>query len=757
MPAVAAHPVLTHPLWKSLAPAMASMGSVIVPPGSSGPADPARALSLVANWNGMGFFLSSPDILRMASLDSESLNAIHASVTPSLQAAVGGHVRMRPMYPKFPEQVMEASDAELYLNAILHYVGDLFDLRIVPAGDVPERPALPAKDAKQRPLRLLDSAGVTDYFRTLVNMATAWTPAQYGLSVIALPVLAHDGLISPDVDIPNRENRAALLAHWFDGVGKQKAKVYGLDNWQLSDRLGFFSKFPSLTVSVTDVLRMVTAYSGGSASLADQKPVRLKKMSRPQRRAVMSAMEQAVTRTRDPVSEMFARRNAFLRLGEVIHAGEWTAFPNAVAAFDALRNGKAPPSWHARLDAILSAEKVTDGALSDLSALFADNPGYAARSLRRCLAWAGRRSGKAVSAFEAVAPQVSTPVLLSVRAALRGDSRWLQASKGASRLRVMLPKGGFTRRYTAEGGAMPSKAALAAGEKACVEALMDRFAKLPPLGKVHVEDGLDRILLPKGLREATESMAILSRGSSVPVSASANTVRMFLWWTQDESTGRVDVDLSAQGVSQSGEVLDTCSWQGLRGGRGMVHSGDLTSARNGAAEFVDINLSGLSPSTRYVILAANVFTGQKFADLPECFVGWQERSGKAQKGALHALPAVAEKFVLCAPVTGYTVVAFDVVERRVIWLDAPLNVRTGYCVRGSSAFADAMNSIWRHAQLQPTVLDALELHVKARGGELVPLDEADTVFSLLPPVQSRQGQKVVAATVPKDVEDALLQ
>ena len=45
---------------------------------------------------------------------------------------VGAHVKHKPMYPNFPGQVMEASEVELYLNAMAHYIGDGFGVRIMP-------------------------------------------------------------------------------------------------------------------------------------------------------------------------------------------------------------------------------------------------------------------------------------------------------------------------------------------------------------------------------------------------------------------------------------------------------------------------------------------------------------------------------------------------------------------------------------------------------------------------------------------------
>ena len=35
---------------------------------------------------------------------------------------VGAHIQFAPMYPNFPQQMMDLSDADLYINAIIHYV-----------------------------------------------------------------------------------------------------------------------------------------------------------------------------------------------------------------------------------------------------------------------------------------------------------------------------------------------------------------------------------------------------------------------------------------------------------------------------------------------------------------------------------------------------------------------------------------------------------------------------------------------------------
>jgi hypothetical protein len=68
-------------------------------------------------------------------------------VKPVLAKMVGAHREFRPMYPNFPNQVMEASEAELWFNAMANYFGfHLSDL----LGD-PNLVVLPQYEKEVRP------------------------------------------------------------------------------------------------------------------------------------------------------------------------------------------------------------------------------------------------------------------------------------------------------------------------------------------------------------------------------------------------------------------------------------------------------------------------------------------------------------------------------------------------------------------------------------------------------------------------------
>ncbi len=685
-------------------------------------------------WASMGFAVTKQDTLALCEHDVAVHAWLHKHVTPALVQRLGGHVAMKPMYPNFPKQVMKMDEAELLFNAVVHYAGDLFDLRIVPDYDKKPRKALGKNAGQTRALQVVGLDGIQAFLGSLTQMNTVWTPAQTALAKHALPLLLHWGLVGPTTSLPQRENQAHLMGAW----------LHLLRDGRVTE-----ATWPAARVSSTDVLRAAVAYSGGDPSLAStSERVRLERLSRPQRRALMQALDTAAQTNPSVLEDLHRHRSAWLRLAEQLHVGEWKRLTAARDAIEHLRNRPAPMGWQGELAALLPT-RPSASTSARLGQLFERNPGFAARALHHVLTTQGDQQGAVVEAFARVATRVDTPVLLAVEAAFQAEAK--------NRARVMLPKGEVRARYRVEGQAKRLPGAVVDQVvDVCQNALKERFAALPALGKVYVQPGLEDVIVPKGLRATSESVGVVTRGSLLPLNnEDTKVVRLFLWW-KDTEQGRVDVDLSAVGVDEHFNSTDVCNFQSLKN-EGLVHSGDLTSAPEGAAEFVDVRLNHLNSKTRYVLLAANVFKGPVFAQMPECFVGWQERD-RAQRGEVHELKTVVEKFQVTAKAKGFVAAAFDVKERRLMWLDVPFSSTSRASIHSS---LDEVRTIAQDFQLyaasQAKVGHLIDLHIQARGGQRVASpDEADVVFSVATR-PAKKGQVVIAATQPQAVASALLQ
>jgi len=74
------------------------------------------------NIESLGYTFSLELLERIRTLSEGEFFALYSNVVSVLKEKVDASRRFKPMYPNFPKQVMEASEGELYLQAILHYL-----------------------------------------------------------------------------------------------------------------------------------------------------------------------------------------------------------------------------------------------------------------------------------------------------------------------------------------------------------------------------------------------------------------------------------------------------------------------------------------------------------------------------------------------------------------------------------------------------------------------------------------------------------
>ena len=158
--------------------------------------------------------------------------------------------------------------------------------------------------------------------------------------------------------------------------------------------------------------------------------------------------------------------------------------------------------------------------------------------------------------------------------------------------------------------------------------LVERFSALHALGKVYIDERLGDQLIPFSQRSASRSLRAIARGSKFDLPA-GDTVRFFCWWKNieqgDKWQRRVDLDLSVSMFRDDWTLAGEITYYNLRADQGC-HSGDVTSAPQGACEFIDISLDAIKTmKARYVVPSVLSYTRQPFDSLPECFGGWMMR------------------------------------------------------------------------------------------------------------------------------------
>lgn len=720
----------------------------VVIPAGDGALPITYVASALKNLEQLGYTCSPSLIARLGTLSEASLAAAYGQMVTTLRKMRGAGVAWQPMYPNFPRQVMEAPAAELYINALLHYFGDTVGARLMPAYEVEPRPPLVTDPATAAaPERETIDLGDEDELRTiarhLIGAATSISEEDkedvrrllgHFLSNLRPPPAdleesSSDVLSVLPTEIPHKENLAFTA-----GVL--------LDHHVASDVL-----LTRYFRTATDVLRLAVARSGGDVSLA--KPTRFRSFPRAERRLLLALID----RLDAPDEDIWRRPGPWLRLGERLHPGEHASpsepgakpgkratYPRAAAAFARLRAGEAPLTFNGAVEKALRARDVPS-ALTRLRA----RPGELARRLDHLLRLSSPDEARSVlEAFAACAGDVSTPVLLQVLT----HFDWRATPEA---VRPIFPKGNAAKVVAIPNELPPLPAdVIAAVVSACEAALTARFAKLAPLGKVFVDPRLASYVVPFSQRSASKALRTLVRGSRIPLPA-GSTLRFFLWWKEGtvkgKPTGRVDIDLTAAMYDAAFQFRGHISWTHLRSAefRG-AHSGDITSAPDGACEFIDLDIeSVLAHGPRYVVATAFAFTSQPFCDLPECFLGWMMRSEPAS-GEIFEPSTVVDRVDLAADQRICIPAIFDLATREVIWTDVAYKQNPQVAAAVENNRSSLGTLVQAMTALHKTSLHRLwSLHADARGTRVDSAAEADTVFS------------VDAGVTPRDIEAIMAQ
>jgi hypothetical protein len=462
--------------------------------------------------------------------------------------------------------------------------------------------------------------------------------------------------------------------------------------------------------TATDALRVAVALSGGDVSLASA--TKFDRFTRPERARMLGWVERASNR----VDDMLRWKPRWIRLGERLHPGEYAKrFPETAAAFDVLRNKRPHRTFHGWIE-----EGLERGDALGVLAMLHDRPGEAARRLDHLLRL-GDAPEMVVDRFAARADDVSTAVLLQMLAHFRRRDE-------PETLRAFFPKGNVGKLF-ARPGPLPLLAEGIAARVvgACESALVDRFAKLAPLGRCYVDPRLRSYMVPLAHRSTSRSSRTLTRGSRLPL-PDAGTLRFFLWWRNGK--GRVDVDLSAAMLDAEYRLLETVSYYNLRA-RGSFHSGDVVDAPQGASEFIDVDVERCREAgVRYVAMSLNSYSGQPYCELPECFAGWMSRS-EPGSGEVYDPRTVVDRVDLASDTTISIPAIFDLATREVVWTDLALRRHPLYPnnvagnLRGASLLVAAMTTL-----RGPDLYTLFDLHVRARGERVDDPGAADMVFAV---------------------------
>lgn len=648
--------------------------------------------TMMKNIESFGYIFSKEVFKKLSSYPMDELNKIYLEIVPVLKKMVGANVIYRPLYPNFPNSVMEMDECKLYLQAFIHYIsnGEFKDFE-------EKKERLPLFENPE--LKIIDIGcedDIDDIFNNICNSKTSLSNTDKD----DLEKIFSKRFMDIPSEIPLKENVALITSIYLKNAPLIKV-----------------SDVKHLFKTSTDVLRLITAMSDGDISLASN--CKFRSFKRKERRFIMDLLENCNNIEED----MLRYRKRWIRIGERIHPLEFSAirYPKTILAFNHIRNKPELRTFSSKVDQAIK-EKDDKTVLE----LLKSRPGELARKLDYLLRVLDNNS-LIINTFKNVANKVSTPVLLQVKEHFSHRADSLKS-------RVFFPKGNISKCYYMENKlAEIPEAYCKAIVTICELALIEIYKEKEFLGKVYLSEEFKKFIVPFSQRSASKAMKMITRGSKFQIPDNTKFLRSFIWWTNTPNDDRVDLDLSAAIYDEDFNFISDIWYRNLKS-MNCYHSGDITNGGPtngiGASEFIDIDIDHLvSENARYVIFQVYNFTNHKFSDLPNVKFGWMNRES-INSGEIYEPKTVEQCMDLSSPTATSIPVIFDIVNREFIWCDIGLtnhkefnNVKNNL----NDITAIAYNIVHMY---KPNLYDLINLHIKARGIQVDNKEEADIIFDI---------------------------
>lgn len=676
---------------------------LLVSPGT-GTLPDAYTATLLKNIEPLGYTFSKDLVDCVKTFSVDEVGAFHHELVDALKKIVGANVRYEPMYPNFPLQVMKASESELYFNAFMHYLGDWIGARIMPVYTREKREEL-RDTIKLKVIDLGTAAEFENIFSRLVMAKTSISETdKKDLQWFVINFREDIVRLLPEV-IPHKEKLAYVGAQLLLGTNAGAELV---------------TKYCK---TATDVLRIAVAMSNGDVSLAEN--TKFKAFSRRERKLVLSLLE--------PFSHSFDEfikyKEVWIRLGERLHPFEYKKkFPKCFVAFDLIRNDRPYQTFYSKVESAIMAN---DNQLA--MSLLSERPGELARRVDYLLRLSNEPK-TVLHSFGAIVSKVSTAVLLQLLT-------HFQHRNEPRDLRVFFPKGNASKAMAIPYNLPPIDIVISNEViNICREQLIQRFSQLPGLGNVFLEDQLKNYTVPFSLRSTSKALKTISRGSRLPL-LDGNTLRFFIWWKDGKD--RTDIDLSAVGLDDNHNFKTVLAYYDLKN-LGGHHSGDITSAPEGASEFIDIDIDKfIEFGIRYVMMSVHSFTNQPFCDLPECFAGLMVRQFP-NSGEVYDPKTVENKIDITANTKVCIPMIIDLKERQIIWADLALTKSPSVNnVHGNLPAITILNKAMT-SLVKTSLYDLFELHAVARGQRVLDVEYANTIFAIDKGITPFDTEKIIA-------------
>lgn len=613
----------------------------------------AEVGTVISNLAHYGYTLDKEGVERLLTLSTKQLGEFYTELQSVLAelSKENRSIEKSVVYKNFPREVLDMTEAELTVRQTLIYYGfGGNDYEIVAEAAEPRKPL--GDMSRLKVLKLADARTPDKIFNDLVTLNNRWSDNQ---SAWASRLVQPRNILDLD-DFGFKENGIKLIKENFE------TKEFNVSTG-------------------TDVLRLAAALSDADVSLREK--VKLRSFKRPERRKLLEMMEGAKN-----LSEDFATRpEQFKRLLERLRPGDYN-FDNVKNAQDLLYNRAVKP-----FSALVDPQEPTSETLD----IVAQRPG---EFLRRFHHFYGLFGQDAVYAFIKVMPKLTTRQLVNFRAYI--------GTVNERSTFMIPPKSNWARAQIVPNSKTPitdehrSQLDVAVGD-----ILRERLAEKFPEG-IDLDETVNNIKLQTN----DQKLAEYGRGTVFPIPDNINFIRTASYW--EEGRGHVTwFDNGWNFFDENWSPKGTCSWeyshQKFMNGC-SVFSGDPvnTSAGGKATQMIDVYLDLCKAAgVRYAVWNILCYSRVKFSDAQGEVMGLLQWGENPTEGKLMEPSRCQMVFPLKAQAFSSYIVYIDVVERKLVYMDAPLKCNVMGASLNEQKLSETMPAYVEYLASLPTVHDLL--------------------------------------------------
>ena len=489
-------------------------------------------------------------------------------------------------------------------------------------------------------------------------------------------------------NIPFKENLCMIAALGVDVPIKTSTDVL---------RIAAYLSFGDSTLILPPRRIKESAWSNTMVTNPEYKKVHFK-LTEAQKRYIIELLEKVAN-----PSEMKERYKRWGKLAHHIHLTRFAEeFPKAVSALRLMNSGnpefKSLKTFNGEVEGGITIEAKL--------AVLSKRPGMLARRLNEFILRYPLRLNSTLRAFRKTGSKISNKVLFELYTYFQG------------RLKLNESREVFTpgARKATPLPTLPVLSEEVVNEISDIifTILLTKFEKKESLGKVYLDERLKDIPLPTNMRSLSDSLAVIVRGTRMPLTVEKKVIRLYLYWTAG-----IDLDLSCSFIGEDGEHA-YCSYSRVSPHSSIQHSGDIIPRQEGEyAEYIDVDIT---TPFRYGLMTVNNYEGGTLDD-KGAKAGIVTRDSK--ESGLTWLPKTVENSFILQGSGRVAIAIIDFKTKEYVVVDRDIE---GIPISTSGDINAYIMKLVETPKV--SVYDLLKMHMDVRGTEVELLEEADTKFLL---------------------------